>query len=72
MKLVKQADVLVVIAKSPSFGTAIEVFIAKNSGKFIVLLAKEQVPTPWPVNFSDYIVTNEDELVKVLSDLKKR
>ena len=72
LKLVKQADVLVMIAKSPSFGTAIEVFIAKNSGKIIVLLAKEQVPTPWPVNFSDYIVTNEGELVKLLSDLKKR
>ena len=73
LKLVKQAaDVLVVIAKSPSFGTGIEVFIAKNSGKIIVLLAKEPVPTPWPVNFSDYVVTNEDELVNVLLDLKKR
>ena len=68
---VKQADILVVTAKNPSYGTAIEIFIAKSSGKSIILLAKEPVPTPWPVNFSDYIVTSEDELVKVLLELKK-
>jgi nucleoside 2-deoxyribosyltransferase len=72
LKYVKQADVIVVIAKNPSYGTAIEVFIAKNSGKRVILLAKEPVPTPWPVNFSDYIATTEDELVKILTEMEKK
>jgi hypothetical protein len=67
-----QADVLVVIAKKPSYGTAIEVFIAKNYGKNIILLAKDPIPTPWPVTFSDYIVTSQDRLVRLLHELQKR
>ena len=52
-------------------GLAIEMFVAKNSGKKIVLLAKDPVPTPWSINFSDYVVTTVEELIKLLWDLKK-
>ena len=46
-------------------------FVAKNSGKKIVLLAKDPVPTPWSINFSDYVVTTVEELTKLLWDLRK-
>ena len=71
LEYVKKADVLVVLANMPSYGAAIEMFVAKNSGKKIVLLAKDPVPTPWSINFSDYVVTTEEELIKLLWDLKK-
>jgi len=71
LEYVKKADVLVVLASMPSYGAAIEMFVAKNSGKKIVLLAKDPVPTPWSINFSDYVVTTEEELIKLLWDLKK-
>ncbi|MDQ6862311.1 MAG: nucleoside 2-deoxyribosyltransferase [Thermoproteota archaeon] len=71
LEYLKKADVLVVLANMPSYGAAIEMFVAKNSGKKIVLLAKDPVPTPWPINFSDYVVTTEEELIKLLWDLKK-
>ena len=45
LEYVKKADVLVVLASMPSYGAAIEMFVAKNSGKKIVLLAKDPVPT---------------------------
>jgi hypothetical protein len=72
LEYVKKADVLVVLASMPSYGAAIEMFVAKNSGKKIVLLAKDPVPTPWSINFSDYVVTTEEELIKLLWDLKKK
>jgi hypothetical protein len=71
LEYVKKADVLVVLAGMPSYGAAIEMFVAKNSGKKIILLAKDPVPTPWSINFSDHVVTTEEELIKLLWDLKK-
>ena len=71
LEYLKKADVLVVLANMPSYGAAIEMFVAKNSGKKIVLLAKDPVPTPWSINFSDYVVTTVEELIKLLWDLKK-
>jgi hypothetical protein len=68
---IRQVDVLVVIAKKPSFGTGIEVFIAKKHKKKIILLAKDPIPTPWLVNFSDYIVTTQERLVSLLHELEK-
>ena len=70
LEYVKESDVLVVLANRPSFGTAIEMFVAKNSGKPVLLFAKESVPTPWPVNFSDYTVTAEQELITLLRQLE--
>jgi hypothetical protein len=49
LEYVKKADVLVVLANRPSYGAAIEMFIAKSSGKRVVLFAKDPVPTPWPI-----------------------
>jgi hypothetical protein len=67
---VKKASVLVVLASKPSYGAAIEMFVAKNSGKPVILFAKESVPTPWPINFSDYTVTAEQELITLLRQLE--
>ncbi|HJU60133.1 MAG TPA: hypothetical protein VJ583_10305 [Nitrososphaeraceae archaeon] len=70
LEYVNKSDVLVVLANSPSYGTAMEILIAKNNGKKIILLAKESIPTPWPINFSDFIVKDESELIKLLDTLK--
>ncbi|HET7149410.1 MAG TPA: nucleoside 2-deoxyribosyltransferase [Candidatus Nitrosopolaris sp.] len=70
LEYVKKADVLIVLASPPSYGAAIEMFVAKNSGKKIILLAKDPVPTPWSINFSDYVVTTEEALIKLLWNLK--
>ena len=70
LEYVKESDVLVVLANRPSFGSAIEMFVAKNSGKPVILFAKESIPTPWPVNFSDYTVTAEQELITLLRQLE--
>jgi nucleoside 2-deoxyribosyltransferase len=72
LEYVKKADVLVVLANRPSVGTAIEMFVAKISGKMVILFAKDPVPTPWPVNFSDDIVTSQEELLKLLHKLEQR
>jgi hypothetical protein len=67
----EKADVIVVVANRPSYGTGIEMYIAKKSNKKVILLANDPVPTPWPVNFSDYVARNEDELIILLEGLRK-
>ena len=71
LEYVNKADVLVVLGNRPSYGAAIEMFIAKSSGKRVVLLAKDPVPTPWPINFVDDITTSEEELFKLLHKLEQ-
>lgn len=70
LEYVEKADILVVSANLPSYGTAMEMLIAKDRGKKIILFAKDKVPTPWPVNFSDFVVRGEQELFELLSQLK--
>ena len=69
---VKEADILVVLADTPSQGTAIEAFVGKKEGKKIILLVKDPMPSPWLVNFSDYIVSNQKELVELLHKIHSR
>ena len=70
LKYIESSDLVIVIANGPSYGTAIEMFVAKSLGKKIILFAKDPVPTPWPVYFSDHIVTSEDQLVRILHNLE--
>jgi nucleoside 2-deoxyribosyltransferase len=71
LEYINRADVIAVIANSPSYGTAIEMFVAKNKAKKVVLLATKPIPTPWPIHFSDYIVKSNAELIEMLHDLEK-
>jgi hypothetical protein len=71
LEYVKKADVLVVLGNRPSYGAAIEMFIAKSSGKRVVLLAKDPLPTPWSVNFADDITTTKEELFELLYRLEE-
>ena len=70
LKYIKKTDVIVVIGNGPSYGAAIEMFVAKKSGKKVILFAKDPIPTPWPINFSDYRVKNEVELFELLHKLQ--
>jgi nucleoside 2-deoxyribosyltransferase len=67
---IQEADIIIVMANRPSYGTGIEMYIAKASDKKVILLADDPLPTPWPVNFSDYIVSNEDSLLMLLDQLR--
>ena len=72
LRYIKKTDVIVVIGNGPSYGAAIEMFVAKKSGKKVILFAKDPIPTPWPINYSDYIVKNEDELIELLNKLQNK
>lgn len=71
LQYIEKADVIIVVANRPSYGTGIEMYIAKNLNKKVILLANDPVPTPWPVNFSDYIARNEDGLITLLEQLRR-
>lgn len=71
IQFMEKADVIVVVANRPSYGTGIEMYIAKNSNKKVILLANDPIPTPWPVHFSDYVIGNEHELIMMLEELRK-
>lgn len=65
---IKEADVLVILPE-PSFGTSIEMFVAKNAKKKVILFSNKPVPSPWPIGFSDMVVTSKNELVSKLHDM---
>lgn len=70
LEFVNKSDIIVVVADSPSYGTAMEMLIAKEVGKKVIVLAKDPIPSPWPINFSDFIVKDESELINLLDKLK--
>lgn len=65
---ISKADVLVVLPE-PSFGASIEMFVAKNAGKKVILFSNKPISSPWPIEFSDSVVTTKSELVRKLNDL---
>jgi nucleoside 2-deoxyribosyltransferase len=70
IEFIAKSDVVVVLADTPSYGAAIEMQIAKNSGKKVILFAPRPVPTPWPVEFSDHIAKSKEELFEILHNLE--
>ena len=70
LEYVDKADVIVVLSNKPSYGTAIEMYVAKKKGKKIIFFAPDKIPTPWPLYFSDIVVKDEKELVDALNSLK--
>lgn len=65
---IKKADVLVVLPE-PSFGASIEMYVAKCWKKKIILFSDKPVSSPWPVGFSDFVVTSRIELVRRLKKI---
>jgi len=72
LELVKEADIVVAMCDVPSFGTAIELFVAKKLGKTVIVFSKQPVASPWPIAFSDYIVDTEENLSKLLQILQNK
>lgn len=71
LDFVRKSDVIVALLNRPSYGTAIEIFVAKELGKKVVFLSERQVPTPWPIAFSNSVVKTKKELISTLRELKK-
>lgn len=71
LDFVRKSDVVVALLNRPSYGTAVEIFVAKKLGKKVVFLSEKQVPTPWPIAISDRIVKSKEELVLTLKELAK-
>lgn len=69
LNFVRKSDVVVALLNKPSYGTAVEIFVAKQLGKRVVFLSERQVPTPWPIAISDRIVNSKEELVSILKEL---
>jgi hypothetical protein len=69
MGFIAKSDAIVVLANLPSYGAAIEMQIAKNAGKKVILFAPKPLPTPWPVEFSDYIAKSKEALFEILRNL---
>ena len=67
---IDQADIIIVIAEKPSFGTAVEQYYALKKNKIIVLFSENPVPTPWPIYFSSLIAKSKEELLKILKRMK--
>ena len=72
LAFLNRADVIVALANRPSYGTAIEMFLANKARKPVILFSRKRLPTPWPINFSDFVVGSEDALIKVLREIREK
>ncbi len=70
LHIIKKSDVLVVLPE-PSFGASIEMYVAKSLKKKIILFSNKPVSSPWPVRFSDIIITNKKDLINYLQKISK-
>jgi nucleoside 2-deoxyribosyltransferase len=66
LKFVEKSDVIVIVSNGPSYGTAIEMYTAKQSGKKVIALCEDEVPTPWLIFLSSYIVKTKRDLIDIL------
>lgn len=66
---IQHCDIVVVLLDRPSYGAAVEMFVAKKTGKTVISLCKKPIPTPWPVFLSDTLVADEKELISALTKL---
>ncbi len=71
LEYVSKADILVILGGKPSWGTAMEEYKGKAvDGKTTILLAKDPLPTPRPINYADYVVDSEEKLTELLRNIK--
>ena len=68
LELVRESDVIVVVLNGPSYGAAMEMCVGKQLGKRIILFCEHEVPTPWPIYFSNRIIWTRKGLVKILTE----
>lgn len=66
LELVRECDVIVVVLNGPSYGAAMEMCVGKQLGKRIILFCEHEVPTPWPIYFSNRIIRTRKGLIKLL------
>jgi nucleoside 2-deoxyribosyltransferase len=70
LRFIKKADVIVVLFdKIPSFGSGIEMYVASQLKKQVILFAQKPLPSPWPVKFANHIITSKKELINLLHRL---
>jgi len=63
---------VIIVLPTPSFGAAMEMFLAKEHGKKTILFSEKAMPSPWPVNFADFIATNKNSLLEILNKIRKK
>ncbi len=68
----READVIVLIAKNPSFGAMAEVVVSSLKGKPVVVFCPERLKSPWPVYFSEVVVKSEEELIEALKSIESK
>ncbi|MEM3692691.1 MAG: nucleoside 2-deoxyribosyltransferase [Candidatus Bathyarchaeia archaeon] len=51
LSFIEKCDAIIALCDEPSFGTAIEIYYAKNIGKTVIILNKQPQPSPWPIAY---------------------
>jgi len=68
----KEADLIVLIAEKPSFGTGIEAYFSHFKGKPIIAFSSTEVSSPWPIHFSEKTVGNKKSLLEAIKSFEEK
>jgi len=64
------ADILLVNASRPSWGTGMELFFASKKGKVVVTICPDEKPSPWLVGHSTVLVKTFAEAFNYLISIR--
>lgn len=70
MSLIDEADILILIADNPSFGSAIEAYKFSMSGKAVIAYAGDKVRSPWSIFFAQKVCGSKEELINVIKSFE--
>jgi len=71
MRKIGEADVLVLISDSPSFGSAMEAYKFSTSGKPVIAYAEDKARSPWPLFIARSVCRNKEELERAIREVKE-
>lgn len=71
LSLINKADVLILIADNPSFGSAIEAYRFSMLGKPVIAYVEDKVRSPWSIFFAQKVCKNKKELIEAIKSFKR-
>lgn len=69
-KDIRESDIVLVMAQTPSWGTAMEILYAYENGKDVISIVQQGRVSPWVIYHSNSLFLSLDEALEVLSEFK--
>lgn len=67
---IRHSDILIVNANKPSWGTAMELYLANRSCKTTIVVCADDRPSPWLIGHASYLVKTFEDAWRIVGEPK--